>query len=67
MSGSLATTSIRKPSDNLKAAALYSGFNGLGASVGCGICASACRLRKIVETSSMDFITRAAPPVVGEG
>ena len=41
MSGSLATTSIRKPSGNLKAAALYSGFNGLGASVGCGICVSA--------------------------
>src|SRR6185503_12357124 len=41
MSGSLATTSMRKPSGNLNAAALCSGVMGLGASVGCGICPKA--------------------------
>jgi hypothetical protein len=41
MSGSLATTSMRKPSGNLNAAALCSGVNGFGASVGFGICARA--------------------------
>jgi heterodisulfide reductase subunit C len=66
MSGSLATTSIRKPSGSLNAAALRSGVIGFGASVGCGICPSACRLRKIVETSSRDFITRAVLSVVVE-
>src|SRR5439155_21947767 len=39
MSGSLAMTSMRKPSGSLKAAALCSGDMGLGASVGFGICA----------------------------
>src|SRR6185503_12670230 len=41
MSGSLATTSMRKPSGSLNAAALCSGVMGLGASVGFGICAKA--------------------------
>src|SRR5712671_1337380 len=41
MSGSLATTSMRKPSGNLNAAALSSGVIGLGASAGFGICARA--------------------------
>jgi len=49
MSGSLAITSIRKPSGNLNAAALCSGVMGLGASVGCGICASARLVAKSIQ------------------
>src|SRR5262249_43463922 len=41
INGSLATTSMRKPSGSLKAAALSSGVCRVGASVGCGICPQA--------------------------
>ena len=56
MRGSLAITSIRKPSGNLNAAALSSGDIGLGASVGLGICARAKLVaQSAAQASAVDF------------
>src|SRR5436190_639112 len=56
MSGSLATTSTRKPAGTLKAAALSSGVIGGGASVGFGIWAKAiCAATSSPPIRALDF------------
>ena len=66
MSGSLATTSMRKPSGSLNAAALCSGVSGPGASFGFGICAETRFARNTagrinLETTTLRLVLRTQP------